>query len=68
MDRVYKDITIQEAESLFDAGVVGVQFQTSVDSWRRWCQTGRVGDRMKFFSPLEMVLEYPEVEYRVEVE
>jgi len=68
MDKVYKNITIQEAESLFDSGVWGVEFQTNVDNWRRWCQTGAVGDRQKFFSPLEMVVEYPEVEYRVEVE
>ena len=68
MDKVYKSITVQEAESMFDAGVGCVQFQTHVDTWRRWCQTGYVGDRGKFFSPLEMVVEYPEVEYRVEVE
>jgi len=68
MGKVYKTIAVEEAESLFDSGVEGVQFQTNVDTWRRWCQTGTVGDRNKFFSPLEMVVEYPEVEYRVEVE
>lgn len=68
MGKVYKNLTVQEAESLFDAGVACVQYRTHVDTWRRWCQTGTVGDRNKFFSPLEMVAEYPEVEYRVEVE
>lgn len=68
MDKVYKNITIQEAESLFDAGVVSVQFIVGRDNWKTWCSKGRVGDRHKYFSPLEMVFEYPDVRYRVEVE
>lgn len=67
---MYKVLTVDEAESLFDSGVEGVQFYCPQDGngWTTWCRKGHVGNREQYFSPKEMIVEYPGTRWRVEVE
>lgn len=66
-DAGYKEITVEQAEALFDAAIQFQYDRGHGDGWREWCPTGRVGDRERNFSPVDMK-EWSGVRLRVAVE
>ncbi len=65
---VYKEITVEQAEALFDAGVL-FQYRAYENSpWRDWCPEAMVGNREAYYSPLDKLADWNKLRLRVIVE
>jgi len=65
---VYKEITVEQAEALFDAGVLFQYMAYENSSWMDWCPEAMVGNRESYYSPRDKLADWATLRVRVAVE